>query len=128
MLKFVVRLDHSIPAENYKGYLWGAPTSPALSGGFHLLILADVLFNHSEHSKLLSTLHLTLRRSSSSRALVFFTPYRPWLLNKDMAFFDLAKQGGFRVEKVLEKVMDEVMFAKDRGVSILLKMAVNIKC
>jgi len=90
-----------------------------MSSGFDLLILADLLFNHSEHAKLLSTIRLTLRREPAARALVFFTPYRPWLLDKDMAFFDLARQGGFVVEKVLEKVMEDVMFAEDRGDELL---------
>jgi EEF1A N-terminal glycine/lysine methyltransferase len=46
---------------------------------------------------------------------VFFTPYRPWLYEKDMMFFDIAKEQGFTIKKVLEKVMDKVMFEEDRG-------------
>ena len=80
------------------------------------MILADLLFNHSEHAKLLKTVELTLRRDPNARALVFFTPYRPWLLQKDLAFFDLAREGGFRVEKIFEKIMDKVMFDEDPGV------------
>ena len=34
-----------------------------------------------------------------------------------MAFFDLAREEGFRVEKVLERVMDWVMFKDDQGVN-----------
>ena len=86
-----------------------------MSSEFDLLILADLLFNHSEHVKLLSTIRLSLKRLPAARALVFFTPYRPWLFDKDMAFFGLARQGGFVVEKVLEKVMENVMFTEDRG-------------
>jgi nicotinamide N-methyltransferase len=85
--------------------------------GFHTLILADLLFNHSEHEKLIKSIQETLRRSPESVAMVFFTPYRPWLLEKDMDFFRLARESGFKVEKVLEKVMDKVLFEKDRGVS-----------
>ena len=59
-----------------------------------------------------------LRRGPSSKALVFFTPYTPWRLEKDLAFFDLAREGGFRVEKVVEKQMDKLMFKDDRGVSV----------
>ncbi|MCJ1420175.1 nicotinamide n-methyltransferase [Xylographa parallela] len=104
-----------------EGYLWGAPFSASLSSGFDLLILADLLFNHSEHVKLLSTIRLALKRLPSASALVFFTPYRPWLFDKDMAFFDLARQGGFVVEKVMEKVMENVMFIDDRGDELLRK-------
>lgn len=75
-----------------------------------------MLFNHSEHGKLLSSVEQALKKSTTSVALVFFTPYRPWLLEKDLAFFDLAREAGFEVEKVLQQVMDRVMFADDRGV------------
>ncbi len=101
-----------------EGYCWGAEPSSLLRytpEGFDVLILADLLFNHSEHRKLLSTLKLTLKRSSGSRALVFFTPYRPWLYEKDMAFFDLAREAGMKVEKVLEEKVEKIMFAEDRG-------------
>ena len=82
-----------------------------------MLILADLLFNHSEHAKLVKTIQLTLKKAPSSRAYVFFTPYRPWLLEKDLAFFDLAREAGFTVTKTFEKVMDKVMFEEDPGVS-----------
>ena len=82
-----------------------------------MLILADLLFNHSEHAKLIKTVELTLKKSPTSKAYVFFTPYRPWLLEKDLAFFDLAGEAGFIVVKALEKVMDKVMFEEDPGVS-----------
>jgi nicotinamide N-methyltransferase len=84
-----------------------------------VLILADLLFNHSEHAKLVKTVQLMLKKSPDSRAFVFFTPYRPWLLQKDLAFFDLAREAGFIVNKTFEKVMDKVMFEKDPGVSML---------
>lgn len=82
-----------------------------------MLILADLLFNHSEHGKLIKTVQHTLDKSSTSRAYVFFTPYRPWLLQKDLAFFDLAQEAGLVVNKTFEKVMDKVMFEEDPGVS-----------
>jgi nicotinamide N-methyltransferase len=85
--------------------------------GYDVLILADLLFNHSEHAKLIKTVQLTLKKSPASRAYVFFTPYRPWLYEKDLAFFDLAKEAGFAVSKTFEKVMDKVMFEEDPGVS-----------
>lgn len=144
------------PRITAKGYLWGAPTTllnnpstptpipststaPAAAAGpptYDLLILADLLFNHSEHAALLTTLQQTLARTASAQALVFFTPYRPWLLEKDLAFFDLVRRGGVEaeeeeeegktktsmkmkmtVEKIYEKVMEKVMFEEDPGVS-----------
>lgn len=102
-----------------EGYCWGADTSNLLShikeSGFDILILADLLFNHSEHEKLVRTIELTLKKEAHSKALVFFTPYRPWLYEKDMAFFATCKAQGFTVEKVLEEKMDKVMFEGDPG-------------
>ena len=102
-----------------QGYLWGAPLPTNMLAKFDLLILADVVFNHTEHVKLVSSIHLMLRRKSNSRVLVFFTPYRPWLLEKDLEFFNFAKEGGFIVEKVLETVMEKAMFVDDRGDELL---------
>ena len=105
-----------------EGYCWGADVSPLLahleSSGverFDVLILADLLFNHSEHAKLVTTVQETLTKRKDAVALVFFTPYRPWLYEKDMAFFDLTREAGFIVEKIFEEKMDEVMFKEDRG-------------
>lgn len=106
------------------GYLWGASPDALLAElpkqidgnvGFDVLILADLLFNHSEHAKLVSTVVKTLKKTPKSTALVFFTPYRPWLYEKDLAFFDLVKEAGFTVEKILEEKMEKVMFEEDRG-------------
>lgn len=58
-----------------------------------------------------------MKKTKDSRALVFFTPYRPSLLEKDLAFFDLAKEAGFVVEQVLKRRMEKVMFEEDSGVS-----------
>jgi EEF1A N-terminal glycine/lysine methyltransferase len=108
-----------------EGYCWGADVAPLLAHlpppakskppGFEVLILADLLFNHSEHGKLVSTIETTLQKTEAAKALVFFTPYRPWLYEKDMAFFDLARERGFLVEKVLEEKMEKVMFESDPG-------------
>jgi EEF1A N-terminal glycine/lysine methyltransferase len=117
---------HNITAQ---GYLWGnspstlltshpssptTTTTPTISNdrAFDLLILADLLFNHSEHRKLVLSIELTLKRNPTARALVFFTPHRPWLFEKDMAFFRLAREMGFCVDKVLEKTMEKAMVAE----------------
>ena len=108
-----------------EGYLWGSPAKSVLSHlsapsqRFDVLLLADLLFNHSCHGALVTTVLDTLARTPEARALVFFTPYRPWLLEKDMAFFDLCKERGFEVQKVVEGVMEKVMFEDDRGNEML---------
>ncbi|KAK3672462.1 Protein N-terminal and lysine N-methyltransferase efm7 [Recurvomyces mirabilis] len=109
------------------GYLWGAETKtikqylPATEqeAGFDVLILADLLFNHSEHSKLVATVVQTLNRTPGAQALVFFTPYRPWLYEKDMAFFDLAGEASLEVTKIMEKTMEKVMFEEDPGLALV---------
>lgn len=122
-------IDHSEILESKdvicaKGYLWGDSADELLENasgammGYDVVILADLLFNHSEHVKLLGTVQKTLSRSDESRALVFFTPYRPWLLEKDLNFLTLAAAGGFTVTKILQTVMDKVMFEDDPGVSL----------
>lgn len=108
-----------------EGYLWGNASDglkshlDSQSDGFDLLILADILFNHSEHEKLVESLRITMKKSPDARALVFFTPYRPWLLEKDLRFFELVKEAGFSVGKLVEKVMDSVMFDNDPGDELL---------
>ncbi|KAF2397849.1 hypothetical protein EJ06DRAFT_558817 [Trichodelitschia bisporula] len=120
-----VRSMDGCGAVEAEGLLWGASPESVLSHlpkpavGFDVLVLADLLFNHSEHAKLVLTLQQTLRKSPHARAYVYFTPYRPWLLEKDLAFFDVAREGGFRVEKVSETVMERVMFEEDRGDELL---------
>jgi EEF1A N-terminal glycine/lysine methyltransferase len=104
-----------------EGYLWGTGADSIKahlcpeSEGFDVLILADILFNHSEHAKLLETVRNCLKKSQESQALVFFTPYRPWLLGKDLDFFALAQADGFVVTKLSEQIMGHVMFEDDPG-------------
>jgi EEF1A N-terminal glycine/lysine methyltransferase len=118
-------LAFSPGAVTANGYLWGNSTVeirsilPDAADGFDLIILADILFNHSEHQKLVKTLVECLSHQRGSAALVFFTPYRPWLLDKDLAFFDIARQAGFVVNKVLKHTMDKVMFDQDPGDELL---------
>lgn len=104
-----------------KGYIWGYSAAPLLAelpaghDRFDLLILADLLFRHTEHGHLLDTIRDTLAKTAESKAFVFFTSYRPWLRHKDLAFFDLARDRGFVVEQVLERVMEKPMFEDDPG-------------
>ncbi|KAL2176296.1 uncharacterized protein P884DRAFT_226613 [Thermothelomyces heterothallicus CBS 202.75] len=122
--------DLSIAVE---GLVWGADPTKVLAHlgegdeerererGFDVLVLADLLFRHSEHGNMLRTVKQTLKKARESRALVVFTSYRPWLRHKDLAFFDLAREQGFVVEKVLEKKMDRPLFEEDPGDKEVLK-------
>ncbi|EGS19783.1 nicotinamide N-methyltransferase-like protein [Thermochaetoides thermophila DSM 1495] len=114
------------------GYIWGADTTKLLKylesdtssqepQGFDLLILADLLFRHTEHRNMLKTVRHALKRTRDAKALVVFCSYRPWLQKKDLAFFDLAREQGFEVEKVMEKKMDRPLFENDPGDVEILK-------
>lgn len=112
-----------------KGYVWGADVKPLLevlsepalaAAGcqekkFDVLVLADLLFRHSEHGKLVDTIWDALARRRDGVAYVFFTSYRPWLRHKDLAFFDVARERGFLVEQVLEKKLEKPLFEDDPG-------------
>jgi EEF1A N-terminal glycine/lysine methyltransferase len=109
------------------GHVWGGDPKPLLAllpdspeansseHGFDVLILADLLFRHSEHARMLTSVEQTMKKSPDSTAYVFFTSYRPWLQHKDLAFFDLAREKGFVVEKVVELKMDKPLFKDDPG-------------
>ena len=70
---------------------------------------------------MLKTVRQTMKKSKESKAFVVFSSYRPWLQHKDLAFFDLAREEGFVVEKVLERKMDRPLFEKDPGDQEVLK-------
>ncbi|PTB68976.1 hypothetical protein BBK36DRAFT_1192626 [Trichoderma citrinoviride] len=113
------------------GFVWGgdpAPLLARLSSGengssatatteerFDVLILADLLFRHSEHGALVKTIRETMKVSQASAAYVFFTSYRPWKKDLDMGFFDVAREAGFEVEQVLEKKLEKPLFENDPG-------------
>ncbi|KAF6834165.1 nicotinamide N-methyltransferase [Colletotrichum plurivorum] len=104
-----------------KGYVWGADVGPLLAElpagreKFDVMVLADLLFRHSEHGKLVDSIWDALKRRRESVAYVFFTSYRPWLRHKDLAFFDVARERGLVVEQVLEKKMEKPLFEGDPG-------------
>ncbi|KXJ89775.1 nicotinamide N-methyltransferase [Microdochium bolleyi] len=112
-----------------EGFVWGANPDHLLKrlqpGGhgekFEVLILADLLFRHTEHGNLVKTVEETMSRKPESTAYVVFSSYRPWLQERDFGFFDVARERGFVVEKILEVKMDKVLFEEDPGDEDVLK-------
>ncbi|PKS11538.1 hypothetical protein jhhlp_003303 [Lomentospora prolificans] len=104
-----------------KGYVWGADVAPLLGEldggeeGFDVLVLADLLFRHSEHGNMVKSIAKTLKKTRGSVAYVVFTSYRPWLKEKDLEFFDVARVKGFVVEKILEEKLEKPLFENDPG-------------
>ncbi|OAA51853.1 phytanoyl-CoA dioxygenase [Metarhizium rileyi] len=82
---------------------------------FDVLVLADLLFRHSEHGALVKTIKETMRASRESAAYVFFTSYRPWKRHLDMGFFDVARNAHLEVELVSERKLEEPLFEGDPG-------------
>lgn len=86
------------------GYIWGNDTSEIVSTlskhtndentTFDVIILSDVIFNHSEHLKLLKSCK-ELLTPGTGKILVTFSPHRPKLLDDDLAFFNTAQQPPF---------------------------------
>ncbi|SCU85658.1 LANO_0C04918g1_1 [Lachancea nothofagi CBS 11611] len=103
-----------------EGYIWGnsyEPITKHLPTGtskFDLIILSDLVFNHTEHLKLLKTTKDLL--ASNGKALVVFSPHRPWLLNDDLQFFETAKEFDLTPEKI-EMVHWKPMFEEDEETS-----------
>ncbi|PRT55676.1 Protein N-methyltransferase NNT1 [Wickerhamiella sorbophila] len=99
-----------------QGYIWGNETQALLNAPgqngrkFDFIILSDVVFNHTEHEKLIRTCKETL--APAGQVLVVFTPHRPKLFEKDLAFFSLAEDNGFVCEKLFEKEL-KPMFEED---------------
>lgn len=117
-----VNLDRNVHGERRKriqelGFLWGDSVEPLLAANvnkkFDVIILCDLLFNHSEHKKLLKNCQDAL--SPNGIIWCVFSHYVPRNAAKDLVFFDLAPEFGFRVEKLAEHKYEKVMFENDHG-------------
>jgi len=109
-----------------QGYVWGKPVHSLLeplslssqSSGFDLIILSDLVFNHSQHDALLNTCESVISAGSTSASdacvLVFFTHHKPHLAHRDMQFFTKAKERGWTCNEFYTKTF-QPMFPDDRG-------------
>ncbi|KAK1927208.1 putative nicotinamide N-methyltransferase [Papiliotrema laurentii] len=128
-------VDCNVPASlrdrvDVDGFVWGANVTSLLGKGkgkeveggkYDLIILSDLVFNHSQHPALISSVNALLAPTSSSSGpapclLVFFTHHRPHLAEADMAFFPaLAESGdGWAYEQVVDEYAG-AMFENDPG-------------
>ena len=100
------------------GYLWGSDAQPllVLNGNrpFDMVIMCDVIFNHSEHHALLRSLNNLL--SPTGIVWCVFSHYRPWVKDRDLELLRLAReQYNFVVEKVDELAYDELVIEEKRA-------------
>ena len=90
-----------------KGYIWGQDTKPLQDFlplgqiGFDIIILSDLIFNHSQHDALLDTCEQSLSTDPSACVLVFYTHHRPHLAHRDMEFFEKAQNRNWKADKLL---------------------------
>jgi len=105
-----------------KGYVWGKPVThmlevlPDKSAGFDVILMSDLIFNHSQHDALLRSCALllaTVAHHPPPTLLVFFTHHRPHLATRDLGFFEKAK-ADWIVEEVVQKAY-QPMFENDPG-------------
>ncbi|KAF4614189.1 hypothetical protein D9613_007581 [Agrocybe pediades] len=111
-----------------QGYIWGQSIAPLLdalpessvSKTFDLMILSDLIFNHSQHDALLNTCELALRQSQPDErveppcVLVFYSHHRPHLAHRDMEFFTKARSRGWTCTEIYTKTFPP-MFPEDSG-------------
>lgn len=122
-----------------KGFIWGQdvaslcydevdpsklPTTVEESAKFDLIILSDLVFNHTEHHKLLRSCRESLKKNGF--ALVVFSPHRPHLLDADLEFFKTCEQFDFKAEKV-EQVNWKPMFEEDEETSEIRSRVYSFK-
>ncbi|KAG5643666.1 hypothetical protein DXG03_000497 [Asterophora parasitica] len=112
-----------------QGYIWGRPidalvnTLPDTHLRFDLIILSDLIFNHSQHDALLSTCEAALTTANNTQdqdtatppsVLVFYSHHRPHLAHRDMEFFEQARGRGWHAEEILTRKFTP-MFPNDSG-------------
>ncbi|GAA5984057.1 hypothetical protein JCM11641_005582 [Rhodosporidiobolus odoratus] len=125
-----------------KGFTWGSPSSALLEASegrkFDVILLSDLVFNHSQHVALLNTcLSCIAAPSKDSRTppspastpavdvspstlstpvvLCFFSHHRPKFVEADLRILSLAEEQGWTVTKVWEDKEAGPAFPEDDG-------------
>lgn len=95
---------------------------------FDIIILSDLIFNHSQHHAMLRTCR-ELVKPETGVVLVFYTHHRPHLAHRDVEFFEIAQRPfnaeadpenwdevgySFHAKEFLTENMG-VMFEEDQG-------------
>ncbi|KAJ3561319.1 hypothetical protein NP233_g10266 [Leucocoprinus birnbaumii] len=103
-----------------KGYIWGQDVQPLLdllspaNTGFDVIILSDLIFNHSQHDALLNTCERSISDHPSACVLVFYSHHRPHLAHRDMEFFEKARSRGWKTDEIVREIFPP-MFPEDPG-------------
>lgn len=98
------------------GFKFGASPEPLMemNGGekFDILILSDVIFNHTVHKELMKSVADLLK--DDGYALVLFTHHRTHLVKEDLAFIEIAERDFGLSWEEIDTVKHPPMF-KDEG-------------
>lgn len=130
-------VDTNLPGNQnvaVQGYVWGTATNalkeqlPEGRSTYDVIILSDLVFNHSQHHAMLRTCH-ELLTPDTGRVYVFYTHHRPHLAHRDVEFFSIAQRPytpnvdpddretvgyGFEADHFIQEKMN-VMFEEDPG-------------
>jgi nicotinamide N-methyltransferase len=80
---------------------------------FDVIIMSDLIFNHSQHNQLLKT--CTSALADDGQVFVSYSHHRPHYADRDLKFFSLAESNyGLEVRRLFSKMMTP-MFEKDFG-------------
>ncbi|KAI5449142.1 Protein N-terminal and lysine N-methyltransferase efm7 [Naganishia albida] len=95
-----------------QGHLWGKHPE-RLGAGYDILVLSDLIFNHSQHAALLVTCQ-ALITPETGKAYVFHSHHLPQYYLRDLGFFTIAAERGWRIRRVVKEARG-VMFEADQG-------------
>ncbi|KAI0034804.1 putative methyltransferase-domain-containing protein [Vararia minispora EC-137] len=115
------------------GYTWGHPVESLLQelvdadsrsqpDGFDVVIMSDLVFNHSQHDALLDACELSLSSRRGDAAtdgsepclLAFYSHHRPHLAEHDLGFFRKAEARGWLCKEIVTEKFTP-MFPEDPG-------------
>lgn len=85
---------------------------PSKTVKYDIIILADVLFNHTCHNELLKTCSECL--ADDGQVLITVTHHKPKLREKDLHFLTLAAENNFKVVHLFSEKLSP-MFPEDVG-------------
>lgn len=108
-----LRLDERMAVE---GHIWGRKPELLLdqiTGKYDILILSDLIFNHSQHAALLDSSE-ALITPRTGKAYVFHSHHLPQFYLRDLDFFRRAAERGWRIRNVVKEHRG-VMFERDQG-------------
>jgi len=120
-LKWGTKLDDEVllPKEDEGDQSRGCSMAVSTGAGFDLILLSDLVFNHSQHHSLLTTCEESLRAAAPDRPapslLVFYSHHRPWCVQADEQFLVIAQQRGWLCSRIIQDHNAGLAFPKDSG-------------